>query len=73
MPEENRLTMDSPRYDSTQRRQLNVSPKSMKNWPVKGLGELMVISATSDTATCIVTMSLENLQSGDLVAPEDER
>jgi len=73
MPEENRLTMDSPGYDPTQRHQLTVSPRSMKNWPVKGLGELMVISATSDTATCIVTMALENLQSGDFVAPEDER
>jgi hypothetical protein len=45
----------------------------MKNWPVKGLGEMMVISATPETATCLVTMALENLQVGDSVAPESER
>ncbi len=73
MPEGNRLTLETHGYDATQRHRLIVPPKSMKNWPVKGLGELMVISATSETATCIVTMALENLQIGDLVAPEDER
>lgn len=73
MPEANRLTLDAPGYDDTQRHRLVVSPKSMKNWPVKGLGEMMVISATPETATCLVTMALENLQAGDLVTPESER
>ncbi len=63
----------TPGYDETQRHPLIISPKSMKNWPVKGLGEMMVISATPDTATCLVTMALENLQVGDLVSPETER
>ncbi len=48
----------------------SISAKMMKNWPVKGLGEMMVISATPETATCLVTMALEDLQVGDLVAPE---
>ena len=73
MPEGNKLSLDAPDYDQTQRHPLIVSPKSMKNWPVKGLGELMVISTTTDTATCLVTMAMEDLQVGDLVSPEFER
>jgi hypothetical protein len=73
MPEGNRLTLDNPGYDDTQRHPLIVSSKSMKNWPVKGLGEMMVISVTPDTATCLVTMALEDLQIGDMVSPESER
>ena len=66
MPEDNRALAEGPGYDDTQRHPLTVSPKSMKNWPVKGLGEMMVISATPETATCLVTMALENLQVGRL-------
>jgi hypothetical protein len=73
MPQANRLTLDAPDYDDTQRYRPTVSPKSMKNWPVKGLGEMMVISTTPESATCLVTMSLENLQVGDSVTPESER
>jgi hypothetical protein len=73
MPEGNKLSLDGPSYDETQRHPLIVSPKSMKNWPVKGLGELMVLSTTTDTATCLVTMATEYLQIGDLVSPESER
>jgi len=73
MPEGNRLSLKTPGYDLTQRHPFIISPKSMKNWPVKGLGEMIVLSATPETATCLVTMALENLQVGDLVAPEDER
>lgn len=73
MPEDNKLTLKTPGYDDTQRHPVVIPPKSMKNWPVKGLGEMMVISATPDTATCLVTMALENLQVGDLVSPESER
>ncbi len=73
MPEINRLTLDAPGYDDTQRHHLIVSQRTMKNWPVKGLGEMMVISVTPETATCLVTMALENLQVGDLVAQESER
>jgi hypothetical protein len=73
MPEGNKPTLRGPGYDDTQRHHLIVSQKSMKNWPVKGLGEMMVLSATPDTATCLVTLALENLQVGDLVTPESER
>ncbi len=73
MPEGNRVTLRGPGYDETQRHPLIVSPRSMKNWPVKGLGEMMVISATPDSATCLVTLAMENLQVGDLVTPESER
>ena len=73
MPEVSRVNLDSPDYDDTQSHPLRVSPKSMKNWPVRGLGEMMVISATPDSATCLVTMALEDLQVGDLVSPESER
>jgi hypothetical protein len=73
MPEINKLTLNVPSYDDTQRHPLTVSRRSMKNWPVKGLGEMMVISVTPETATCLVTMALENLQVGDLVAQESER
>lgn len=73
MPEGARITLEAPGHDDTQRHPLSPSLKSMKNWPVKGLGEMMVISVTPETATGLVTMALENLQIGDLVAPEDER
>jgi len=73
MPEGNKVTLRSPSYDDTQRHPLIVSPRSMKNWPVKGLGEMIVISATPETATCLVTLALENLQVGDLVTSESER
>jgi hypothetical protein len=73
MPEINSLTLSVPDYDDTQRHPFTVSRRSMKNWPVKGLGEMMVISVTPETATCLVTMALENLQVGDLVAQESER
>jgi hypothetical protein len=73
MPEINRLTLNAPGYDDTQRHRLIVSQRTMKNWPVKGLGEMMVISVTPETATCLVTMALENLQVGDSVAQESER
>jgi len=73
MPEGNRLSLETPDYDDTQRRPLVISPKKMKNWPVKGLGEMMVISTTPETATCIVTMALEDLEVGDLVTPEEAR
>ncbi len=73
MPEINKLSLNVPGYDDTQRHPFTVSRRSMKNWPVKGLGEMMVISVTPETATCLVTMALENLQVGDLVAQESER
>lgn len=73
MPEVDKLLLSAPRYDDAQRRTNETPPKTMKNWPPKGLGEMVVISVTPDTATCLITLAVEEIQLGDLVALETER
>lgn len=73
MPAVDKLMLSTPRYDDSQRGAIQTPSKSMKNWPSKGVGEMVVISVTPDTATCLITLALEELQLGDIVAPENER
>lgn len=74
MPEGTRVTLLGARdYEDTQRDPITISPRAMKNWPIKGLGEMIVLSTTPHTATAFVTMALEDLQVGDLVSVESER
>jgi len=73
MPEGDRITLDAPVREDTQRYPLATPKSTMKNWPPKGVGELMVLSVTPNTATCLVTMALEDLKLGDIVTPESER
>jgi hypothetical protein len=73
MPEAITVGMYAPGWDDTQRKPADVPLSSMKRWPLRGVGELVVISVTPDSATCMVTMALEDVQLGDIVFPETER
>jgi hypothetical protein len=73
MPESNRVSLAAPQGDDTQRKPIGTPISSMKRWPLRGIGELVVVSVTPDSATCLVSMALEDVQVGDLVAPEMER
>jgi len=73
MPESTRISLSAPQWDDTQRKPMKPSPAMMKHWPLRGVGELVVISVTPDSATCLVSMALEDVQVGDYVAPEKER
>ena len=73
MPAVDKLLLQAPRYDDSQRDAKEVPPKTMKNWPVKGVGEMVVISVTPETATCLITLALEEIELGDIVAREERR
>jgi hypothetical protein len=38
--------------------------------PDRGIGECFVITATPETATCLITRSLETIELGDVVEVE---
>jgi hypothetical protein len=67
MPPVDRLVFDASTYEDTQKDAPKVGYGEQKNFPHKGLGEAMVISANANSATAIITLSLEDIHVGDSV------
>ncbi|MGA2990396.1 MAG: hypothetical protein ABSD88_07960 [Candidatus Korobacteraceae bacterium] len=73
MSESSLITLRATTVDDTQHKAASIPRSSLKNWPLRGVGELVVISVTPGSATCMVTIALEEVQLGDIVSRELER
>jgi hypothetical protein len=68
-----RYSMDSPAYSDESMNNLKLSNSDYKKLPYRGIGEMVVLSVTPDTATVMVTMALEDVQVGDVVEVEKQQ
>jgi hypothetical protein len=73
MPESGMVTLRATTIDDTQHKATSIPRSALKDWPLRGIGEMVVISVTPNSATCMVTIALEDVQLGDLVSREPER
>jgi hypothetical protein len=67
MPPVDRLVFKAKTYEDTQKDPGVLTNADMKNFPVKGLGEAMVISSNANSSTAVITLSLEDIHIGDTV------
>ena len=68
-----RFSMDSPSYSDESQNNLKLTKSDYKKLPYRGIGEMVVLSVTADTATVMVTNALEDVQVGDIVEVEKEQ
>lgn len=62
-----RLSVIPPYQDDTVKNGPTIKSDSLKKLPYHGVGELIVLSVTPETATAMVTFALEDIQVGDVV------
>jgi hypothetical protein len=62
-----RLSVIPPSRDDTVKNGPIVKSDDLKKLPSHGVGELIVLSVTPETATAMITYALEDIQVGDLV------
>ena len=65
------LSYHAPSGEDTQKYPGNVTKEEAKNLPIRSLGEIIILSVTSTSATGMITNSLENIEVGDYVELED--
>jgi hypothetical protein len=68
-----RLSLYPPYYSDESKHNVKLTNRDYKKLPYRGVGEMVVLSVTPDTATCMITMSLEDVLVGDVVAVEKEQ
>ncbi len=61
------LSLVPPSSDDTAQNKVEIKKDAGKKLPFRGIGELIVLSVTPETATAMVTYSLEDMQIGDVV------
>jgi len=62
-----RLSLAAPSRDDTVKNGPIVKNDDLKKLPFHGVGELIVLSVTPETATAMITFALEDIQVGDVV------
>jgi hypothetical protein len=62
-----RLSLIPPSKDDTVREGSSLKEEDLKKLPYRGIGELIVLSVTPETATAMITFALEDIQVGDVV------
>jgi hypothetical protein len=63
-----------PPYDADEsKNNVRLTTRDYKKLPYRGIGEMVVLSVTPDTATCMITMALEDVLVGDVVEVEKEQ
>jgi hypothetical protein len=68
-----RMSLKTPYYSDESKNNVNLTNRDYRKLPYRGVGELIVLSVTPDTATCMITMSLEDVLVGDVVEVEKEQ
>ncbi len=61
------LSLKPPSSEDTSKDPAKVSKHDLNNLPYRGIGEMIVISVTPETATGMITLALEDIQVGDVV------
>jgi hypothetical protein len=67
------LSLKPPYYADESQNNVKLTNRDYKKLPYRGVGEMIVLSVTPETATCMVTMSLEEVLLGDVVEVEKEQ
>lgn len=61
------ISLDTPYADDTAKDFAKLTKADYKKLPYRGLGEIVVLSVTPETATGMITLALEDIQVGDIV------
>ena len=67
------LTLKPPKYEETAKDPAKVTDSDLKKLPYRGVGEMIVLSVTPETATGMITLALEDVQVGDVVEVPTKR
>ncbi len=73
MFEVDQLSLKPPYYSDESQNNVRLANSDYKKLPYRGVGEMVVLSVTPDTATCMITMALEDVLVGDVVEVEKEQ
>lgn len=68
-----KLSLKPPYNSDESQNNVRLAKSDYKKLPYRGVGEMVVLSVTPETATCMVTMSLEDVLVGDVVEVEKEQ
>lgn len=68
-----KLSLRAPYYSDESQNNVKLTDRDYKKLPYRGVAEMIVLSVTPDTATCMITMSLEDVLIGDVVEVEKEQ
>ncbi|HEU5399710.1 MAG TPA: hypothetical protein VFU86_00050 [Terriglobales bacterium] len=66
-------SLQPPYYSDESKNNVKLTKSDYKKLPWRGVGEMVVLSVTPDTATCMITMALEDVLIGDVVEVEKEQ
>jgi hypothetical protein len=66
-PPVDRYSLDSPYEQDEAKDNVKLKKTDYKKLPSRGIGEMLVLSVTPETATGMITMALEDIQVGDVV------
>ncbi len=66
-------SLSAPYYSDESKNNVTLTNRDYKKLPYRGVGEMIVLSVTPDTATCMITLALEEVQVGDVVEVEKEQ
>lgn len=61
------ISLKTPYADDTAKDYAKLTTSDYKKLPYRGLGEILVLSVTPETATGMITLALEDIQVGDVV------
>ncbi len=67
------LSLQPPYYSDESQNNVKLTNREYKKLPYRGVGEMVVLSVTPETATGMITMALEDVLVGDVVAVEKEQ
>jgi hypothetical protein len=67
LPPVDRFSLDSPYEQDEAKDAVKLKKTDYKKLPFRGIGEILVLSVTPETATGMITMALEDVQVGDVV------
>lgn len=67
------LSLNPPYYSDESQNNVRLTKADYKKLPYRGVGEMVVLSVTPDTATGMITMALEDVLVGDVVEVEKEQ
>ena len=67
MPLIDKVSLQAKTVEDTQVDPAKTSAADLDRMPDRGIGECIVITATPDTSTCLITRSLETIELGDVV------
>jgi hypothetical protein len=67
MPEVDAYSLASPYEQDEAKDSVKLKKSDYKKLPYRGIGEMVVLSVTPETATVMITLALEDIQVGDVV------